>query len=315
MARSYDSDIKPDLTFRRYGRQDEIFLIRKIISSISLPVPDGFPPLRLPTVKDTACRSARLVRSRGCNATACLRVKKDFSGVTGNNVASWTPGMQDWYGDREIELRLGFHHAKLRLSTPLSAPDLPVPDTWKKMDCVIDYWRSMGVDGFRCDMAHMVPLEFWSWLIGNARARQPGVCFIGEAYDNDPCKIPSNSGNNVLLDLLNAGFDAVYDDPTHKILKSIYDGPCWANDCMDVTARNEVIFHHSLRYAENHDEVRLVSNGNWGDIGMEAGRAASAILYGLSRGPVMLYNGQEVGEQTAHDECRFRGRQRAHDHL
>ena len=112
-----------------------------------------------------------------------------------------------------------------------------------------------------------------------------------------PQKFPSTSGNNVMLDLLAAGFNAVYDDPTYKILKSIYDGPCWAND-LDAAAANDMIFHGSLRYAENHDEVRLASNGNWGNIGMEAGRAASGVLYGLSRGPVMLYNGQEVGESA-----------------
>jgi hypothetical protein len=141
----------------------------------------------------------------------------------------------------------------------------------------------------------MIPVEFWAWLIARARARNPDTYFAGEAYDNDPAKIPGISGNNVLLDLLRSGFDAVYDDPTYKILKNIYDGPNWAND-LDSAAANDVIFHGSLRYAENHDEVRLASEGNWGTAGMEVGRAASAILYGLSRGPVMVYNGQEVGE-------------------
>jgi len=137
-----------------------------------------------------------------------------------------------------------------------------------------------------------VPPEFWRWLVARARLRQPGVFFAGEAYDNDPMKAGKG---NVLHDLLAAGFDAVYDDPAYKILKGIYDGPKWAND-LDQIVRDHVLFTRSLRYAENHDEVRLAGAGQWGGVGMQAGRPVSAILYGLSRGPVLVYSGQEVGE-------------------
>ena len=116
----------------------------------------------------------------------------------------------------------------------------PLPDTWLKMDAVLAYWQEMGVDGFRCDMAHMVPPEFWAWAIGRAAgAGTPEVCFLAEAYDNDPAKVGSGSPlfqaldygrGNVMFDLLSAGFDAVYDDPSYKKLKSIYEGSCWAND-------------------------------------------------------------------------------------
>ena len=135
----------------------------------------------------------------------------------------------------------------------------------------------------------------------------PTVVFIGEAYDNDPAKVPGsdpvvsrlNGGRgNVMFDLLDAGFDGVYDDPTYRALKRIYEGPAWAND-LDTIERDAFIFDNSLRYAENHDEVRLASPSQWGGLGMNVGRPVSAILYGLSRGPVMLYNGQEVGEPAA----------------
>jgi hypothetical protein len=112
--------------------------------------------------------------------------------------------------------------------------------------------------------------------------------FLAEAYDNDPMKV---FGGNVLEGLVHAGFDAVYDDPSYKVLKGIYDGPKWAND-LDGLPR----FHYSLRYSENHDEVRLAGANQWGGIGMEVGRAVSAILFGLGRGPALLFNGQEVGE-------------------
>src|SRR4029077_12736371 len=98
-----------------------------------------------------------------------------------------------------------------------------------------------------------------------------------------------------MFDLLNAGFNGVYDDPTYRAIKKIYEGPGWANDIDD--ARPEAfIFENSLRYGENHDEVRLAAKSQWGGVGMRVGISVSAILYGLSRGPVMIYNGQEVGE-------------------
>ena len=181
------------------------------------------------------------------------------------------------------------------------------------MDRVLEHWQAMGVDGFRCDMAHMVPPEFWNWAIAQARARQVDVVFVGEAYDNDPAKVPGvdpiisklhGGRSNVMFDLLNAGFNAVYDDQTYRALKKIYEGPGWAND-IDDARPDDFIFENSIRYAENHDEVRLAAKSQWAGVGKQAGPAICAILYGLSRGPIMLYNGQEVGE-PANDVEGFR---------
>jgi hypothetical protein len=156
-------------------------------------------------------------------------------------------------------------------------------------------------------MSHMEPPEFWNWLIHRARERRADTVFIGEAYDNDPAKVPGSNPilsqlnygrDNVMLDLLDAGFNAVYDDPTYRAIKKIYEGPGWAND-IDTVDHDAFIFDNSLRYAENHDEVRLAAPKQWGGIGMNVGRAVSAILFGLSRGPLLLYNGQEVGEPAA----------------
>ncbi len=101
-----------------------------------------------------------------------------------------------------------------------------------------------------------------------------------------------------MFDLLNAGFDAVYDAPVYRALKRIYDGSGWAND-IDREIADDFICHNSVRYAENHDEVRLAAPSEWGGVGMDVGRPVSAILYGMSRGAIMLYNGQEVGEPAA----------------
>jgi hypothetical protein len=153
----------------------------------------------------------------------------------------------------------------------------------------------MGVSGFRVDMAHMIPMEFWRWAIGRAREREPGVFLFGEAYDNDPAKL---TDGNVLEALLDAGFDAVYDDPAYDLCMGLYDGfdgLKWAND-LDGLAFRGRLTDQSLRYAENHDEVRLASPQEWGGLGMAVGRPVTAALLGTTRGPLMIYSGQEVGE-------------------
>ena len=273
VARSHRSSVMPDLSFGVRDDRTQFFDAQNNFFWLQPDSPGGGPPLRLPP------HGAPFADERECGR------------VTGNNAATWQPSLHDWY--ETVKLNYGYDFTTGRRDYPHGDQVFrPIPDTWLKMDRVLAYWQQQGVDGFRCDMAHMVPPEFWRWAVARARARQHGVVFIGEAYDNDPAKV---SGGNVMADLLAAGFDAVYDDPAYKKLKAIYDGPGWAND-LDQVYGADFIFQNSLRYAENHDEVRLAGDGHWGGIGAEVGRAVSAILFGLSRGPVLLYSGQEVGE-------------------
>jgi glycosidase len=160
------------------------------------------------------------------------------------------------------------------------------------MDSIIAYWQEMGVDGFRCDMAHMVPMEFWSWMVKRARLRDAGVLFIAEAYDGDPAKM---TDADVLDELWKAGFDGAYEHPTYKILQGIYESGKWANDIDGETFGGER-FHHCVRYIENHDEVRVANPRHWGGVGMDAGKPAAAVMFGMSRAAIMLYSGQEIGE-------------------
>jgi glycosidase len=180
------------------------------------------------------------------------------------------------------------------LPGPAAEPST-VPNTWRTMDEILGYWQAMGVDGFRCDMAHMVPMEFWRWAVKRCRLRDPQVFFCAEAYDNDPAKL---TDGHVLDLLIQAGFDAVYDDPVYDVIEGIYDSVKWAND-LDPLTFTGVRFHKSLRYAENHDEVRLANPQVWGGHGMKVGKPACAVLFAMGRGPVMAYHGQEVGEPAA----------------
>jgi len=280
VARSYASDVNPGLSFGEGDDRSVFFARDNHFFYLNEDHPGGGPPLRLPTADQPGCDGG-------------FAPETEFGRVTGNNVISWAPSTGDWY--ETVKLNFGHDFTTGRDTSHLPGPEADpaeVPRTWRTMDEILAYWQGLGVDGFRVDMAHMVPMEFWEWAIGRSRARQPGVFFVAEAYDDDPQKL---TDGHVLDELLRVGFDSVYDDPSYDILEGLYDHGKWANDLdrQEVPYRR---FHRSLRYAENHDEVRLANPKTWGGLGMEVGRPVSTVLFALGRGPLMLYHGQEVGE-------------------
>lgn len=95
--------------------------------------------------------------------------------ATGNDCYSAFPGPNDWY--ETVKLNYGVDPANG------SKHFDPVPPTWFKMLNILRFWAARGVDAFRCDMAHMVPVEFWHWAIANVKAHYPEVKFIAEIYD------------------------------------------------------------------------------------------------------------------------------------
>jgi glycosidase len=286
VARSYGSSVRPELSFGEGDNQSVFFDRDNHFFYLDSSHPGGGPPLTLPTA-----------HLPGCDGR--FAPEAETGRVTGNNVASWAPSIHDWY--ETVKLNYGHDFTTGRDTSHLPGPDAApeeVPKTWRTMDEILGYWQEMGVDGFRVDMAHMVPMEFWKWVVKRSRARNPDVFFSAEAYDNDPAKL---TDGHVLDELLKAGFDAVYDDPAYDVLEGIYDSGKWANDLDPLTFTGER-FHKSLRYAENHDEVRLASPKVWGGLGMKVGRPVSAVLFAMGRGPVMLYHGQEVGEPALGEE-------------
>ena len=279
VARSYQSDVRPELSF---GVGDDLNCsFERNNNFYYLGGQEGGqgPPLRLPAAEGEMIYEPERVTGR----------------VTGNNARSWAPTSDDWY--ETVKLNYGHDYTTGGDTSHLpgidAAPD-EVPDTWRKMDEVLSYWQEFGIGGFRADMAHMVPMEFWRWAIARARARGPEgkAFFLAEAYDGDPAKLWHG---NVLEALLESGFDSVYDGESSELMQQIYEGPKWAND-LDELAWRGPLFQNALRYAENHDEVRIASPYRWGGHGMKVGRAVSAILFGSARGPLMVYSGQEVGE-------------------
>jgi len=171
------------------------------------------------------------------------------------------------------------------------------------MDEVIAYWQGKGVDGFRCDFAHWIPVEFWRFAIARARVRDAGVCFVGEAFDSWDA-VPGYSKGA----LVETGFDAVYDDAAFRTIKRIAQGVGWAND-LDMLLDGSEFASHLVRYTENHDERRAASpvvedldplESGFGSA--RGGLAASQALWLAGTGPILLYAGQESGEAGSDQE-------------
>jgi glycosidase len=270
VSRAYRSDIRPELSFGEGDDRGQFFSTNNHFYYLRL----GAPPLQLPTGGQNGCDGR-------------FDLEHDFGRVTGNNAATWSPSSNDWFETVKLNYGVNFVHEH-------TGDHATENRTWRCMDAILAYWQDFGVDGFRCDMAHMIPMPFWRYALQKARERDADAYFMAEAYDNDPAKL---THGNVLDALLDAGFDAVYDDPTYDLVKAIYDGPKWAND-LDALISDSPRFHRSLRYGENHDEVRLASPQEWRGLGMNVGRGVCGLLFGLGRGPVMIYNGQELGEQA-----------------
>ena len=203
--------------------------------------------------------------------------------ATGDDCFSAFPGVNNWYDT----VKLNYGRDPGNWSTHFD----PIPDTWMKMLHILRFWASKGVDAFRCDMVHMVPLEFWQWAIPNVKDRYPRVKFIAELYDV-----------NLYRDFISkGGFDYLYDkvnlyDTLRGIQCSNYSAAIITNCWQTVDG----ISSHMLNFLENHDEQRFGSKFYAGD---PAKVIPSLVVSSMiSTGPMMIYAGQELGEQATATE-------------
>lgn len=197
--------------------------------------------------------------------------------ASGNDCFTAFPGVNDWY--ETVKLNYGvdpWDHSR---------HFDPIPDTWHKMLDILHFWAGKGVDAFRCDMAHMVPLEFWHWAIADVKSKHPGVQFIAEIYDVGLYRPFIEFG----------GFDYLYDKVNlYDTLRGIVSGQVSAAQLTSCWQRVDGLGSHMLNFLENHDEQRIASPEFAGD----PFRALPAMVVSalMSTGAVMIYGGQELGE-------------------
>ena len=205
--------------------------------------------------------------------------------ATGNDCFGNRPGRNDWY--ETVKLNYGVDYCDAGgVSTHFS----PIPDTWKKMRDILLFWAEKDVDGFRCDMAEMVPSEFWKWATAEVKKKYKKMVFIGEVYN--PARY---------REYIAAGFNYLYDKVgMYDCVRDVVCGNRWAADITRQWQQTDDIADNMLYFLENHDEQRLASNFFAGNA--RKGIPALIVSALMRQNPLMVYAGQEFGERGMDEE-------------
>ena len=209
--------------------------------------------------------------------------------ATGNDKFDAWPGINDWY--ETVKLNYGVDYMNWRIGH-----FDPIPDTWNKMLEILLFWAAKDIDGFRCDMAEMVPVEFWSWAIPQVKEQFPHIIFIAEVYN------PNEYRNYIF----NGHFDYLYDKVgLYDTLRALTCGHESATNIPFRWQNLNGIEKNMLNFLENHDEQRIASDFFAGN----PFKAIPAMVISacMNTNPVMIYFGQELGEKGM-DEEGFSGR-------
>ncbi|GAA5186378.1 alpha-amylase family protein [Ferrimonas gelatinilytica] len=216
---------------------------------------------------------------------------------TGNGSRSAQPHVHDWYETVKInygvrpdgshdfpELPAGFE-SKGVAEHYAFWQDKAVPDSWTKFRDITLFWTEFGVDGFRFDMAEMVPVAFWSYLNSHIKQANPDAFLLAEVYQP-----------HLYRDYLHLGkMDYLYDKvDLYDTLKAIIQGRASTDAIVTIEQMKADIEHHMLHFLENHDEQRIASPAFAGS--PERALPAMVLSATLSSSPTMLYFGQDVGE-------------------
>ena len=200
--------------------------------------------------------------------------------ATGNDQFSNHPNQNDWYETVKLNYGIDYCDAGGR-----SEHFYPIPDTWLKMTDILLFWARKGIDGFRCDMAEMVPAAFWHWATDKVKFAYPDIKFIGEVYN------PAEYRNYI-----HAGFDWLYDKVgMYDCIRDVICGRRRTGDISYKWQETDDIREHMLYFLENHDEQRIASDFFAGE-GIKAvpGLIVSVLM---QTNPFMLYAGEEFGER------------------
>ena len=274
LAREYKSLNKP-YDVEEFGECDN--------KNVSFSKDNNFyycPGLELivPSQQTTDNRQQTLFSASQHLSISVTQFQENPAKASGNDVFSPAPSVNDWYDTVKLNYGVDYqNNNKKHFDT--------IPNTWYKMLNIMQYWCEKGVDGFRVDMAEMVPVEFWCWSINELRENYDAI-MIAEIYQP-----------HLYKEYVNAGFDYLYDKVgLYNTLENIYRYGQRADTITNVWNSLQGLGDVMLRFMENHDEVRLASKHFVGDAFKALPAVAMAAL--MNRGPFMIYNGQESGEDA-----------------
>ncbi len=221
---------------------------------------------------------------------------------TGNGSRLSQPNMGDWYetvkinygvspdGRKDFDtLPNGFENESYKKHFEFWK-DKTVPSSWTKFKDIALYWIEMDVDGFRYDMAEMVPVEFWSYMNSSIKMKNQDAFLLAEVYN------PS-----LYRDYIKKGkMDYLYDKvQLYDTIKHIMQGHGKTDNIPPIQTDLKDIEHQMLHFLENHDEQRIASPDFAGDA--KKGKPAMVVSATISTSPTMVYFAQEVGEDGSEE--------------
>ena len=198
--------------------------------------------------------------------------------ATGNDHFDNAPSKTDWYETVKLNYGVDYYAGRIGYFDP-------IPDTWYKMTEILLFWASKGVDAFRCDMAEMVPAEFWRFATKTVREDFPDIKFIGEVYN------PYDYRRYLLN-----GFDWLYDKVgMYDTMRSVICHRAPTSAISNAWQQTDDIREHMLYFLENHDEQRIASDFFAADGRKGVPAMIASVL--MQQNPFMLYAGEEYGER------------------
>ena len=198
--------------------------------------------------------------------------------ATGNDHFDNAPSQTDWYETVKLNYGVDYYAGYVGYFNP-------TPATWYKMTEILMFWASKGVDAFRCDMAEMVPAEFWRFATHAVHEEYPHIQFIGEVYN------PYDYRRYLLN-----GFDYLYDKVgMYDTMRSVICHHAPTSAISYAWQQTDDIRDHMLYFLENHDEQRIASDFFAADGRKGVPAMIASVL--MQQNPFMFYAGQEYGER------------------
>ena len=198
--------------------------------------------------------------------------------ATGNDHFDNAPGKNDWYETVKLNYGVDYYAGRIGYFNP-------IPDTWLKMTDILLFWAKKGVDGFRCDMAEMVPAEFWMYATAIVKKKFKHIVFVGEVYNPYEYR-----------HYLASGFDWLYDKVgMYDTMRSVICGHAPTSAISNAWQQTDDIRDHMLYFLENHDEQRVASDFFAADARKGVPAMMASLL--MQQNPFMLYAGEEYGER------------------
>lgn len=259
VARQYHSDAQPDGTSQLGANDDTSYAFSPYNNFYYIP-------------------QAELRGQFDMKGSASEPYKEFPAKATGNNRFDAYPNIADWFETVKLNYGVDYQNGG-------TCHFDPIPDTWTKMLDIMLFWAGKDIDGFRCDMAEMVPVEFWEWAVPQVKEKYPELLFIAEVYN------PAEYHNY----LFRGKFDYLYDKVgLYDTLRNVICGYDSATAITRAWQSLGGIEKRMLNFLENHDEQRIASEFFAGN----PRKAIPGLIVSacMNTNPMMVYFGQEFGE-------------------